>query len=142
MKTYVVDASIILKWVLGDEREPDHEKAMSLLSFWTEGGVELRAPSLWKYEVGNFLGRNLQSEALNKMNLLLNLNIGNVELTESIYRQCFSWMEKNRVTFYDACYLAAALEVQGVLITADRKFVNKMGKTKYIRLLKEIDPES
>lgn len=142
MKTYVVDASVILKWILGDEKEPDHEKAMALLGYWTEGGVELTAPSLWKYEVGNFLGRNLQEEAWNRMNLLLNLNIRNVELTEGMYMQCFSWMKKNKVIFYDACYLAAALEVQGTLITADQKFVSKMGKTKHICLLKNLDLES
>lgn len=139
MKSYVVDASVILKWVLGDEREPDHEKAMALLGFWTEGGAELIAPSLWKYEVGNFLGRNLQEDARNKMDLLINLNIGNVELTKSMYVQCFSWMKKNKVTFYDACYLAAALEVQGTLITADEKFAGEMEETNRICLLKNLD---
>jgi predicted nucleic acid-binding protein len=139
MTSYVVDASVILKWVLGDEKEPDHEKAVDLLRFWTEGGAELMAPSLWKYEVGNFLGRNLQQNARDKMNLLINLNIGNVELSKTMYEQCFSWMDKNKVTFYDACYLAAAFEVQGILITADQNFVSKMGKTKKICLLTNID---
>jgi predicted nucleic acid-binding protein len=125
--------------VLGDEKEPDHEKAVDLLRFWTEGGAELMAPSLWKYEVGNFLGRNLQQNARDKMNLLINLNIGNVELSKTMYEQCFSWMDKNKVTFYDACYLAAAFEVQGILITADQNFVSKMGKTKKICLLTNID---
>jgi predicted nucleic acid-binding protein len=139
MTSYVVDASVILKWVLGDEKEPDHEKAVDLLRFWTEGGAELMAPSLWKYEVGNFLGRNLQQNARDKMNLLINLNIGNVELSKTMYEQCSSWMDKNKVTFYDACYLAAAFEVQGILITADQNFVSKMGKTKKICLLTNID---
>ncbi|MEA3358273.1 MAG: hypothetical protein U9R17_02530 [Thermodesulfobacteriota bacterium] len=80
MKNYVVGASVIFKWVLGNERESDYEKAMDLLKTWTEGDIELSAPILWQYEVGNFLGRSLQDEAMDKMNLLLNLNLRNVAL--------------------------------------------------------------
>jgi hypothetical protein len=50
MKNYVVDASIIIKWVLGDEKEPDHEKAMGLLNAWGEGDAYISAPKLWQYE--------------------------------------------------------------------------------------------
>ena len=125
MKNYVVDTSVILKWVLGDEKEPDHKKAMGLLDAWTEGDVELSAPILWQYEVGNFLGRNLREEAADKMELLMNLNIKDVEFTNSNFRQCFSWMRQNRITFYDASYLVVAFEIQGILITADEKFVKK-----------------
>jgi len=57
MDRFVVDASVILKWVLGDERESDQDKALDLLNAWVEGRAELLAPSLWEYEVGNFLGR-------------------------------------------------------------------------------------
>ena len=142
MISYVVDASVILKWVLGDEREPDHEKATALLHAWIEGDAELSAPSLWQYEVGNFLGRNLQEEAVEKMDLLLNLNIRNVELNDNMYRQCFSWMRQERITFYDASYLAVAFEVQGTLITADEKFAKKMMKMDRICLLKNMDPGS
>jgi predicted nucleic acid-binding protein len=140
MKNYVVDASVILKWVLGNEREPDHEKAVALLKIWTEGDIELSAPILWQYEVGNFLGRTLKDEARDKMNLLLNLNIKNVVPTDNMINQCFSWMRQKKVTFYDVSYLAAAFEVQGMLITADEKFVREMAKTNRICLLKNLDP--
>ena len=139
MRQYVVDASVILKWVLGDEREPDHEKAMNLLNAWVEGGVELSAPTLWQYEVGNFLGRELPDEAAVKLDLLFNLNIRNVDLTDGIFRRCFKWMSEKRVTFYDVSYLAIAVENQATLITADEKFVKEMGKVGHICLLKQHD---
>ena len=142
MKNYVVDASVILKWVLGNERESDHEQAMALLETWTEGDIELSAPILWQYEVGNFLGRILQEEAMDKMNLLLNLNIRNVSFTNGMWRQCFSWMRQKSITFYDASYLAVAFEVQGTLITADEKFAGEMEETNRICLLKNLDPGS
>jgi len=34
MQRYVIDASVILKWVLGDERESDQDKALDLLNAW------------------------------------------------------------------------------------------------------------
>ena len=45
-------------------------------------------------------------------------------------------MEKRRITFYDASYLAVAYETQSMLITADETFVRKMGEIDYICLLK------
>ena len=135
MKSYVVDASVILKWILGDKQEPDHDRATNLLNAWVEGAVELSAPILWQYEVGNFLGRELPKEAEEKMSLLLNLNIGQVDLNDNIFRLCFQWMEQNGVTFYDASYLAVAFEIQATLVTADEKFVKKMRKTERLCLL-------
>jgi len=142
MKNYVVDASVILKWVLGNERESDHEQAMALLETWTEGDIELSAPILWQYEVGNFFGRSLKEEAMDKMNLLLNLNIRSMAFTEGMWNQCFTWMRQKSITFYDASYLAVAFEVQGSLVTADEKFAGEMEETNRICLLKNLDSGS
>ena len=139
MRRYVVDASVILKWVLGDEQESDQDKAMKLLNTWVEGAAELSAPTLWQYEVGNFLGRELPEEAAEKMDLLLNLNIKSVDLTDTIFRRCFDWMRQVTVSFYDVSYLAIAFEIEATLITADETFVKKMEKMDRICLLKHLD---
>ena len=139
MRRYVVDASVILKWVLGDERESDQYKAMKLLNAWVEGAAELSAPTLWQYEVGNFLGRELPEESAEKMDLLLNLNIKSVDLADSIFRRCLNWMRQKNVSFYDVSYLAVALEIQATLITADETFVKKMEEMDRICLLKHLD---
>jgi len=138
MDRYVVDASVILKWVLGDEREPDQDKASALLHAWVEGRAGLLAPALWEYEVGNFLGRLFPGQAFEKMALLLDLRFPGIPLTESMHRLCFGWMAKNGVTFYDACYLALAEETESILVTADAKFVEKMDHRKSARLLKDL----
>lgn len=135
---YIVDTSVILKWILCDASEPDQEKAMLLLKAWTAGTVNISAPSLWRYEVGNFLGRELPEEAEEKMKLLLNLNIRTMELSEAEHQLCFKWMKENKVTFYDASYLAAAYGLQATLVTADSQFIKKMGETEHLSLLKDI----
>jgi predicted nucleic acid-binding protein len=139
MERYVVDASVIIKWVLGDEREADQGNSLELLQAWSHGRAEIFAPSLWQYEVGNFLGREIPEEAEAKMTLLLDLHIGNVELSATIYQQCFAWMRDENITFYDASYLAVAHEIDAVLLTADMKFVSKMQKSGRICLLKDLN---
>ena len=138
MDRYVIDASVILKWVLGDERESDQGKALDLLNAWVGGRAELLAPSLWEYEVGNFLGRLFPEKAFEKMALIVNLKFSSLPLTEKMHRLCFDWMAHNGVTFYDACYLALAEETESILVTADEKFAEKMGRPKSVCLLKDL----
>jgi len=139
MDRYVVDASVILKWVIGNDQEPDQSQASGLLKAWGEGSVELLAPTLWQFEVGNFLGREYPQEATALMKSLLDLKIMEVSITEGIWQRCFDWMKKYKVTFYDAVYLSAAIEVRGRLITADEKFLRKMDRMESICLIKHLD---
>lgn len=139
MKKYIVDASIILKWVLEKEEEPDHDKATGLLHDWLRGDVGIAAPSLWTYEVANILGRALPDEASQKMKLLLDLRIDMVNCSELMIQQCFAWMKEHQVTFYDAAYLAAAYATDAVLLTSDEKFREKMKNDDRICLLKNLE---
>lgn len=138
MKNYVVDASVILKWVVGDREEPDQIKAVELLTGLVEGRYVLWAPALWEYEVANFLGREFPDEAEQKMEMLRNLGIKNVIVTEAMLRQCFEWMKAKQVTFYDVSYLAATLEIGATLITADERFAKKMGDEEPLVVLKDM----
>ena len=138
MKKYIVDASVIMKWVLEKEKEPDHDKAAGLLHAWVSGEVGIAAPSLWTYEVANILGRALPDEAEQKMKLLLDLQINEVDCSEQMIRQCFTWMKECQVTFYDAVYLAAAYAIDAVLLTSDEKFCEKMKNDNRICLLKDL----
>ncbi len=93
MADYVIDASVILKWVLGDREEPDQGPAVELLKGWAEGRDGLWAPALWEYEVANFLGRELPDEAERKMEMLRRLEIRSVALTDGMIERCFQWMK-------------------------------------------------
>lgn len=52
----VPDASVILKWVLEKEDESDYPQALQLQQAFLAQEVEIRLPTLWRYEVGNVLG--------------------------------------------------------------------------------------
>ncbi len=139
MEKYTTDASVILKWVLGDKAEADQKKAMALLTGWVEGTWEIFVPVLWQFEVGNFLGRECRQSAEEKMTLLLDLGIRDVALSRAMNKECFQWMRDHGVTFYDAAYLAVAYETDSTLVTADGAFVRKMAGLSKISLLKDLD---
>jgi len=50
----VVDASLVIKWVIHEE---DSDKALSLLADWTAKNVVIYVPALLAYEVTNLLYR-------------------------------------------------------------------------------------
>ena len=89
MNIYSVDASIIIKWVLEKEKEPDFDKAMGLLNEWVMGTIEIVAPSLWQYEVGNFLGRELPQEAAKAMRFINDLGFASIDLNDKMQGLCF-----------------------------------------------------
>ena len=140
MKLYVVDASVILKWVVGEQKEPDQANALALLTAWAEGKAEIGAPILWQYEVANFLGRELPDEGQGKMGMLLGLRIRDIPLSQSMITTCFQWMKEVKATFYDACYLAAAQELGGTLVTADERFVKKAENIGPVIALRSLKP--
>ncbi len=139
MRNIVVDASVILKWVIGEGSEPDQDRAMAILDEWAEGNVDIHVPALWQYEVANFLGRESPHEAEEKMGMLRDLGLKEVVLTDGMLKRCFQWMKTFTGTFYDASYLAVAYESGAVLITADVSFAKKMGAAEMIMALKDLD---
>ena len=52
----VPDASVILKWVLEKEDEPDHRQAFRLQEALVAEQVDIRLPALWRDEVGSRVG--------------------------------------------------------------------------------------
>jgi predicted nucleic acid-binding protein len=57
-KVVVVDTSLVLKWIIN---EPDSEKALALLTKWSNEGVEIHAPALLAYEATNSLYQKVRS---------------------------------------------------------------------------------
>ena len=53
----VPDASVLLKWVLPSDDEPDADKALLLRAAIVNEAVRALLPALWLYEVGNTIAR-------------------------------------------------------------------------------------
>lgn len=54
----VVDTSVVLKWII---HESDSDKALALLTRWSNTGVEIHAPALLAYEATNSLYQKVRA---------------------------------------------------------------------------------
>ncbi len=136
-KVYVPDASVILKWVFDIPEEAGRDAALMLLDSWVAGECEFVLPSLWLYEVGNIVGRNVPEKAAEVMGLLIGYRFTEAPVTSAIANRTLEIMSKSRVTFYDAVYHAVALERRGMLVTADAAYIKRAGKLGHAVLLSE-----
>jgi predicted nucleic acid-binding protein len=116
----VVDASVVLQWLVERPAAPWR----ALLEAHREGTEPLAAPELIHYEVTNVLVRKLGlpvDDALDAWERLLALEIETYTLAAEQYRESLRLAHDEKVTVYDASYLALARELRAPLVTADRK---------------------
>ena len=137
-RLYVPDASVILKWIFDSPKEADREAALALLEDWTKGQCDLLLPSLWIYEVGNIVGRNIPEKAFDFLEMLIEYRIEESPVTAKIAGRTLAIMDQCGVTFYDAVYHAVALERRGTLLTADASYLKKAGKLGSVLLLADL----
>jgi hypothetical protein len=88
----VPDASVILKGVLEKEDEPDYSRAIALQAALFDKHIEMKLPTIWRYEVGNVLG--LKAMAGELMNALLAYNFEEGPLGTDYCLAVFDHMEK------------------------------------------------
>jgi predicted nucleic acid-binding protein len=126
-RVLVPDASVILKWLLPPEREPDARVALSLLDRFVEGDLMLAVPPLWYYEVANTVARLAPEAAAELLRELRRLGMAEIAVGDSIEGRALDCVRQFDVTFYDAVYYATAVEISGELVTADRRFSSRLG---------------
>lgn len=123
LKKFVVDSSVVMKWI-NDTDELHVVSANRLLEDVQRGVVELFAPELTKYEIGNalLLGKKLsESEMKTSLSTLYSLPITFVPETETRARKTSRYVHTLKVTYYDAAFLSLAEELNTTLITDNIK---------------------
>jgi len=134
----IPDASVILKWVLEKDDEPGHSQALKLQEAILADEVEIRLPTLWRYEVGNVLGLKKPKMASELMGALLAYEFDEVPLQAEYALDVLAHMrEVPGVTFYDSAYHILALRTQGVYVTADVRYLNRAKRKGRVELLDE-----
>ncbi len=122
MKRVVIDASVVLKWYLADEKYG--QAALGLLENYLSNEVDILAPSILEYEVINGLiiaqkrGRIKEKMILEAAEGFVDLEIGLRDL-HLFYPKVLHYCRVFYRTAYDASYLALADEEGISLITAD-----------------------
>jgi predicted nucleic acid-binding protein len=107
------------------------DEARLVLEHFLGGLLDLKAPRLIIYEVGNTLwkaarqGLITDDEALQKFSHFLALKIGSICLNADECKGVLKWGLENGATYYDSMYVKACSRAKAILLTADDTLYNK-----------------
>jgi predicted nucleic acid-binding protein len=121
--TVVLDASVILKWLLGDPaREPDTDKAWTLIESVIGNRVEILQPVHWLAEVAAVVARLSPQTAVDDVDLLAAMQFPTSDQPNVMRRATVLAIDTEHHLF-DTLYHAVALEHEGATyITADDRY--------------------
>jgi predicted nucleic acid-binding protein len=122
----VLDASVILKWLLEDpDREPDTDKAFALVESVVSGRLEILQPVHWLAEVAAVAARLAPQTAVADVEMLAAFEFPTTDNPNVIRRATSLAIETNHHLF-DTLYHAVALEHEdAMLVTADDRYYGK-----------------
>ncbi len=129
MKSFVIDASVIIKWVFPDRAEEDHtSQAINLLRTIKQGTVKVLQPPHWLAEVAAVIVR-LQPKIANETIDLLNMMEFPVINVPEIYQIACQLSEHFKHHLFDTLYHAVAIYNGNTqFITADDQYYRKTVK--------------
>ena len=131
MKTYVVDASVAARFLLVEELS---EQAKLILKDYLEEKLNLEAPKLIIYEVGNTLWKATQQgyltseKAKQKFQHFLQLKLGFTVFEKENYERILMRSVEADLTYYDSAYIEATRKIGATLLTADNTLYEKASK--------------
>lgn len=140
MKLVVPDASVLLKWVLPEEREPHAAQAIAIRDAFIAGRIRLLVPPLWFYEVGNVLVTHYPDSSTERLAALAAFRLPEARPTSAWRERIIKLAAEHKVTFYDASYHALAVVQDGIFVTADEKYLRKTGTDSHLLSLASWSP--
>lgn len=135
--TVVIDASVIIKWLLQDpERDGATDRATNLLDTVLKGEQPVLQPTHWMVEVGAVLARESPATAADDITMLNALELPTADEPLVLRRGVELAMELKQHLF-DTFYHALALETpDAVLVTADDRYLRAArGKGHIVHLM-------
>jgi predicted nucleic acid-binding protein len=129
----VVDTSVVIKWLTSDKEEY-LDQSNAILMDIQSGKVQVIAPELVKYEVGNvlLLGKHLTpSQSAIALGEFFNLPITFIPESEGLAIETYKIAYNLGITYYDASFLALSKQYDATLITEN---IKHQGKTKDIKV--------
>ena len=139
--TVVLDASVLIKWLLADpKREQDTEHATALVQAVMSAEFDMLQPFHWLAEVGAVLARLSPATAAEDVLMLRAMELPSTDEVEVLRRACSLAIDTQQHLF-DTLYHAVALGQPGaVLITADVRYYKKARAQGHVQLLSDWKP--
>jgi len=123
----VVDTSVLIKW-FKTRGEEFLKEAARLREEIDRGGIEVHVPALLLYEVGNILlvKTRLRPAALDEAVARLEaLPFVVAPPAAPILKRALRLGRESSLTFYDASFLALAVELDCMFVTADERLIEQ-----------------
>jgi predicted nucleic acid-binding protein len=136
----VIDTSVLIKWFKTRDEEYLRE-ARQLLEEIERHEVEVHVPALLLYEVGNILllKTRLGPAALDEVvERLETLPFVVAPPATPLLKQALRLGREFSLTFYDASFLALAVELDCPLVTADRRLFEHARSLQRVRHLSRV----
>ena len=138
-QTVIVDASVVAKWFIPEE---DSDKAVKLRNRHIDGSLTLMAPDLIVYEVVNALTYHpeISDEAIREdIEALFMIDLELVPPSTELVASIADKARQLAISIYDSSYLVLAEITATNLVTADKKFYDRVKETKQVLILDELD---
>ncbi len=137
MKSVVVDANVIVKWIFPERPDEDHQyQAIHLLQAIKNGHIKVYQPPHWMAEVTSVVVHLNAVIADEAVDLLYALQFPVLDEPE-IYHMATKLAERFNHHLFDTLYHATALYGDYIFVTADDKYYRKAHKTGAILRLKD-----
>lgn len=121
----LVDTSVVIKW-FHSTGESEVEQARALLEAHVTGAATMHILDLAVYEVGNVLVRSLgwgATPAAEQLHDLTTICGDPLAFSPLWYADAADLAVRHRLSFYDACWAAAARGLDVPLISADHRLL-------------------
>ena len=131
MKSYVVDASVIVAWLLPAADEPLSMQAAMVEAAFSRNEIQLAAPDLIYPELGHVLrkavsrGRISNQHAHEAADAIWTHNIPTFP-ARSLFALALAISEDYGASMYDATYVALGALTASPLITGDERLIRKI----------------
>ena len=136
MISLVIDTSVAVKWINQDNEE-NIDEVNRILEDVRNGQVELLAPELLKYEIGNALlfGKKIASEDIKDlMSIFYSLPITFITADQDLANSTYKLATTHGITYYDASFMSLAKQYDATLVTDNIKHQGKDSDIKVIAL--------
>jgi len=138
MSRYVLDASVIVKWLIPENpKEHNMAEALALLSALRAGTITVRQPCHWLAEVAA-VGVRLKPDMIaDDIADLQELGMVSVVATQPLWNTACSLSIRLNHHLFDSLYHAVALHSNALLVTADEQYFRKAKDIGNIQLLSD-----
>jgi predicted nucleic acid-binding protein len=132
----VLDASVALKWIFGDEE--GGEKARRYREGHVTGEETVAVHSLFFYEIANVLATKTRlntKDAAEALSLMWDFDLEVFSLGPDEFLEGMILARQYGITLYDAAYIVLARKLGCPFVTSDRKLYRKVKESKEVRVV-------